>query len=304
MTAPFADRALAAVRRVGNPICLGLDPHLDRIPGAFGERARDRSLPRAERARAVGDFLVEVVEIAAGRVPCVKPQSAFFEVLGADGVSQLERVTGAARGAGLLVIADVKRGDIGSTAAAYAAAHLAGADGDPHLADAATVNPYLGTDSIQPFVDACGASGGGLYVLVRTSNPSSAEFQTLETPAASAPTVADAVADAVAGWGADLVGDSGWSSIGAVVGATHPDELARLRARMPNVPFLLPGYGAQGAGAADVAPAFVRGHEGALVNSSRGLLFPPRADGDDDWRSAVSRAIDTMAEDLAGALAR
>lgn len=304
-TAPFGDRVTAAVQQVGNPIVLGLDPHLALLPGAFGERARDTSLPRAERARAVGDFLLEVLEVAAGLVPAVKPQSAFFEAFGADGVLELERVTAAARAAGLLVVSDVKRGDIGSTAAAYAASLLTGLDGgadEPHLADAATVNPYLGTDSMRPFLDACRASNGGLYVLVRTSNPSSAEFQTLPTGASDGPLVCDVVADAVSSWGAELIGDSGWSSVGAVVGATHRDELARLRARMPHTPLLLPGYGAQGAGAADVVGAFVRGMEGALVNSSRGLLFAERKSADEDWRTATRRAIDTMAADLRGAL--
>ena len=302
MTAPFGDRVTEAVQRVGNPIVLGLDPHLDRLPGSFGERARDPALPRAERARAVGDFLIEVLDVARGRIPCVKPQSAFFELFGADGVRELERVTERARDAGFLVIADVKRGDIGSTAAAYAAGLLVGHPGDEtaaHLSDAATVNPYLGTDSVRPFVDACARAGAGIFVLVRTSNPSSDEFQRVGEPS-----VAERVADAVHAWGEELRGASGWSSIGAVVGATQTGELESLRARMPHTPFLLPGYGAQGAGPKDVAPAFASGLEGALVNSSRGLLFPPRDAGDDDWKSATSRAIDAMAHELGGVLGR
>jgi len=302
-TTPFADRLHGAVEACGAPIVVGLDPHLDRLPEPFGAVARDRARPRAERARAVGDFLVEAIAIAEGQVPAVKPQSAFFELFGADGVRELERVTRAAHDAGLLVIGDVKRGDIGSTARAYAAAALTGLDGRAdrgELFDAATVNPYLGDDSIQPFLDACAASGGGLYVLVRTSNPSSADLQTLEVAGRDGARVCDVVADQVAGWGDTRVGECGWSSIGAVVGATHSDELARLRERMPRTPLLLPGYGAQGASAADVRGAFTDGPHGALVNSSRGILFA--GDGAGDWRAATRDAIARMADDLAGAL--
>lgn len=302
-TRPYADRLRDAVEACGNPIVVGLDPHLDRLPEPFGAIARDASQPRAARARAIGDFLVEVVAIAEGRVPAVKPQAAFFELFGADGVRELERVTEAAHDAGLLVIGDVKRGDIGSTARAYAGAALTGLDGsaDPGaLFDAATVNPYLGEDSIQPFLDACDASGGGLYVLVRTSNPSSADLQTLEIDGRGGDRVCDVVADHVARWGEARTGESGWSSIGAVVGATHPDELARLRERMPRTPLLLPGYGAQGASAADVRGAFSDGPHGALVNSSRGILFADAGAG--RWQDATRDAISRMADDLAGAL--
>jgi len=305
VTGSYADRLTAAVDRTGNPCVIGLDPHLALLPEDFAV-ARDASAPRAERARALGDFLCEIIEVAAGRVPAVKPQSAFFEVFGADGVHEFERVVAASKDAGLLVIGDVKRGDIGSTAAAYAQAFLTGIEGqDPRtLCDAVTVNPYLGTDSITPFLDACRTSGGGLYVLVRTSNPSSAEFQTAETTdeKGERATVADRVADAVVGWGSELLGASGWSSVGAVVGATHPDELVRLRARMPNTPLLLPGYGAQGASAADIVGGFHDGLHGALVNSSRGILFAGKNRPDVHWKDAARGAMDAMATELRAAL--
>ena len=176
-----------------------------------------------------------------------------------------------------------------------------GLEDDPSLADAATVNPYLGTDSIQPFLDACDASGAGIYVLVRTSNPSSAEFQTLTD---GEDRVTDRVADAVHGWGESLVGESGWSSVGAVVGATHPDELTRMRKRMPRTPLLIPGYGAQGGGAAGLTEAFNGSLQGALVNSSRGLLFAERHTVDEHWKDATRRAIDTMNRDLASVIDR
>lgn len=300
MTQNFADRLASAVEKAGNPIVVGLDPHLALLPDEF-KVVRDPLATRAERAEAVVSFLTEIIDACAGRVPAVKPQSAFFEVLGADGVRAFERVVQIAKAAGLLVIGDVKRGDIGSTAAAYAQACLAGPETEI-MCDAATVNPYLGTDSIQPFLDACGQAGAGIYVLARTSNPSSAEFQTLDVGGES--TLVDHVADAISRWGKGLVGESGWSSVGAVVGATHPSELRRLRERMPQTPFLIPGYGAQGGTAADIAGAFDEsGLHGALVNSSRGILFAWQKDSQAHWKDAAIRAIEAMRADLSSAFA-
>ena len=311
--APYADRLHAAVERTQNPVVVGLDPHLALLPSEFAI-ARDPAASRAERAGALREFLLGIVEVAAGRVPAVKPQSAFFEVFGADGVQAFEEVTAAAKEAGLLVIGDVKRGDIGSTAAAYAEAFLTGPGLGPagkaepapawaqaYLCDAATVNPYLGSDSITPFVAACEAASAGLYVLVRTSNPSSAEFQAL-TVEGSEDTLADRVADAVDGWGAEVMGECGWSSIGAVVGATHPKQLSELRRRMPKTPLLLPGYGAQGASAKDIRGGFADGLHGALVNSSRGILYAGAKRPDKHWKDAAREAMDDMAQELRGAL--
>lgn len=301
----FADRLIAAVERCGNPCLIGLDPHLDLLPEPFAI-ARDAAAPRAARARALGDFCCEVLELVAGRVPAVKPQSAFFEVLGADGVAQWERVVSQARRAGLIVIGDVKRGDIASTAAAYARAFLEGAGGaEDALCDAVTLSPFLGADSIEPFLSVCQRTGAGIYVLVRTSNKGSADFQRHGSPELSA-----LVADKVVEWGSALNGERGWSSVGAVVGATHAAELAHFRARMPRTPLLLPGYGAQGASAADVVDAFVDASGatnlgGALVNSSRGVLFAHReaAQRGRPWKQASREALDRMIEEITGALA-
>lgn len=309
--ATYSDRLHAAVERTQNPSVVGLDPHLNLLPDEFAV-ARDASAPRAERAAALRDFLMGIVDVAANKVPAVKPQSAFFEVFGADGVAAFEDVVAASKDAGMLVIGDVKRGDIGSTAAAYAESFLTGPAGDVdesgtapsarrHLCDAATVNPYLGSDSITPFLTACDRAKAGIYVLVRTSNPSSAEFQTLGLEG-SDDRLADRVASAVRDWGAGQVGEHGWSSIGAVVGATHPDELVRLREQMPNTPFLLPGYGAQGASAEDIRGGFSNGLHGALVNSSRGILFAGRKRSDLHWKDAASEAMDEMAKELRTAL--
>ncbi|MCP3915410.1 MAG: orotidine-5'-phosphate decarboxylase [bacterium] len=295
----YADRLHAAVRTKGNPCLVGLDPHPASIPAEFAA-VHDAGASRAEKARAIGDFLCQVVELVADRAPAVKPQSAFFELYGADGVAAWERVVGAARAAGLVVIGDVKRGDIGSTAAAYAAAFLGGEPGADAATrcDAVTINPYLGTDSVRPFLDACEVNEAGLYVLVRTSNPSSAEFQ-----ATGEPPLARRVAAAVEAWGAELVGEGGWSDVGAVVGATHPEELAELRRLLPRTPFLLPGFGAQGAGAADVAAGFGEDGLGAIVNSSRGILYAYERRSETNWRDATRAALDEMAEQLAHAIA-
>ena len=299
MTSNFADRLDAAVARAGNPCLIGLDPHPQLLPDEFA--AARTSTSRAERAAAAADFLCEIVDVASGRVPAVKPQSALFEVHGPEGAAAWERVVRAARASDLLVIGDVKRGDIDSTARAYATAFLEGAyAADDARCDAITINPYLGTDSVQPFLDACSRTGAGVYVLVRTSNPGGGVFQEHGDPPLYL-----RVADAVVEWGRSLVGRSGLSSVGAVVGATHPGELALLRARMPATPFLIPGYGAQGAGAADVLGGFLPGGRGALVNSSRGILFAwrePRFAGR-HWKDATRAALDEMIAALPAAAA-
>lgn len=297
-TMSFADRLDAAVLDKQSPIVVGLDPHLERMPAEFAA-AHDHEAPVAEVAADVERFLAEVIDAVAEFTPAVKPQSAFFEELGSAGVAAWERTVARAHERGLVVIGDVKRGDIGSTAAAYARAFLTGRPGmDPAtLCDAITINPYLGTDSVAPFLDACAAAGKGIYVLVRTSNPSSAELQ-----AQGDPPLMHQVAALVNRWGEELMGERGFSSVGAVVGATHPAELVDLRGRMPSAPLLLPGYGAQGAGAADIVGGFVDGLRGALVNSSRGILFAGAQRPEVHWKDACRDAAREMAEDLRGAL--
>ncbi len=288
----FADRLDAAVERIGNPCLIGLDPHPDSLPDEFTS-ARSDAATRAEKARDVTSFLCQVIDLIAGRVPAVKPQSAFFETYGPAGAEAWERVVAHAHSQGLLVIGDVKRGDIDSTARAYARAFLE--SGDATSCDAVTVNPFLGSDSIAPFLESCRRTGRGIYVLVRTSNPGSKLFQEHGTPP-----LYERIADAVAEWGSELVGTCGLSSVGAVVGATHPLELARLRERMPTTPFLIPGYGAQGAGAADIAGGFLAHGRGALVNSSRGILFAykhPLYRGR-HWKDALNAALDAMIAEI------
>jgi orotidine-5'-phosphate decarboxylase len=300
----FADRLDAAVERVRTPALVGIDPHLELLPESFAV-ARDPDAERGARAAAVESFCKQLIELVAGKVAAVKPQSAFFEALGADGARAWERVVAHARGHGLLVIGDVKRGDIASTAAAYASAFLEGLPGThrDHLCDAITAAPYLGSDSLEPFVAACRRSSAGLFVLVRTSNARSAEFQEHGTPP-----LCERIAATVSDLGAGLVGDCGFSSIGAVVGATHARELARLRNAMPRALLLLPGYGAQGASAGDVRPAFTDRKQrwrGALVNSARGVAFAwrePRHAGR-PWQDAALAELESMIGELRDALA-
>lgn len=296
---PFADRLDESIARLGNACVLGLDPHLALLPDAYAV-ARDPRAPRSDRAALLASFCEELIELASGRIPAVKPQSAFFEVLGADGALAWERVVARARAAGLLVIGDVKRGDIASTAAAYAEAHL-GAPSDSAssgVCDAITVSPYLGSDSLEPFTEACARTGGGLFVLLRTSNPGAAEFQ-----AAGDPPLFERVADAIERLGAGLLGERGLSSVGAVVGATTRGDLAALRQKLPRTPFLLPGYGAQGAGAAEIAPGFLPGGRGAVVNSSRGVAFAYRekAHAGKHWKDAARAALERMIADVRAA---
>ena len=297
----YADRLDDAAHRVGNPCLVGLDPHLDLLPEEFAV-ARDPRAPRRDRAGALAEFCFQVLELCAGRVAVVKPQSAFFEVFGADGVDAWEAVVTRAHEAGLLVIGDVKRGDIASTARAYAHAFLGGLPGSDRdaLCDAVTIQPYLGDDSIEPFLETCAEVGGGVYVLVRTSNPGGGRLQQHGDPP-----LAHVVAEAVARWGEPLVGDCGFSSVGAVVGATHPAELKSLRALMPRTPLLLPGYGAQGAGVNDVLAAFPQaGPRGALINSSRGITFAYRQErfAGQPWKDAALAALEEMIAEVSGAL--
>lgn len=260
------------------PIVIGLDPRLDALPARVAE---DRS--PAERIVA---FYREALPVLARHAPAVKPNVAFFECHGADGYRAYEEVCALARQQGLLVVGDIKRGDIGSTAEAYAEGHF-------RTADAVTLHPYLGLDSVQPFLRHCRPEQGGrgVFVLVRTSNPGAKDFQDL--PVGNEP-LCDVVARAVTRWGHDLPQAHGYSPVGAVVGATWPQELARLRALLPHAWLLLPGVGAQGGKVQDLAAAFDRRGLGALVNQSRGVMqcFPPT---DPDWLDRIDRAAAAFA---------
>ena len=299
----FADSLMAAVARVGNPVCVGIDPRPEDLPPGFLD-----GFPgdRAGVARALETFGRAVVDVVGTLVPVVKFQAAFYEAYGPEGFAALHATAEHARKAGLIVIMDGKRNDIGSTAEAYARAYLGkvpvGDRFDPSWdIDALTVNPYLGTDGIAPFVKVAAREGKGLFVLVRTSNASAREFQDL---VADGKPIYRHVAERLAGWALPHRGRSGYSVVGAVVGATYPSELAELREALPGVPLLVPGYGTQGGSGADVAPAFDSSGLGALINNSRGITFAYRkpaaiAQFGDDWRAAIAQAVREMVEDLA-----
>jgi len=278
----FADRLADAVERKRSQLVVGLDPVVDLLPIELrGEAAAGR----VAAAVAVERFCKGIVDAVAPYVVAVKPQVAFFEALGSDGWRALEAVARYAREAGLLVIADAKRGDIGSTARAYAAAFLEPAETGSPLADAVTVSPYLGRDSVDPFLAACRRDGAGLFLLVRTSNAGATELQ--DAVLADGRPVWQHVAQLVDEWGEDLVGARGLSSVGAVVGATVPRIVGEARRAMPRAVILLPGVGAQGATPADVARAFTSGPASALVNASRSVIYAYRDAAPEDWRAAA-----------------
>jgi len=299
----FADQLVVRMRDLAHPLCVGLDPHLDRIPPPF--RRGSMALDDPQTAQAVGEFLCTAVDRLEGRVALVKPQIAFFEQLGWRGLEALTSVVERYRLQGLTVLLDAKRGDIGSTAAGYARAYL-----EPGAAlevDAITLNPYLGRDTLAPFVERCDEFGRGMFVLAKTSNPGSGDYQDLELEGGH---LFEVVAGSLADFAKRLEGpETRWSSLGVVVGATYPGQAERVRELLPRALFLVPGYGAQGASASDALEGFVkgpRGLEGGVVNSSRAILFPQDGHADDAqaWERAFDGALSAAVAELGEAVAR
>lgn len=297
------DRLIEAIDTTQNPSVVGLDPTEALVPAqvvaSFADEVRESvenedELPAAQLAVAYFEFNRTIIDAVAGIVPAVKPQIAMYEALGPAGVDVYAMTCEYARERGLYVLADVKRGDIGSTAAAYAHMLTGVGEHDPWNIDAVTVNPYLGTDGITPFVDAAAQTDKDLFVLVRTSNPSSSELQMLDL--ANGKKVYEHVADLVESWGAETIGKYGYSRVGAVVGATHPEEGKALRKRMPHTFFLVPGYGAQGGTAADVRGMFDADGSGAIVNSSRGIIGAWRKSGKYSETMSASEALELVGE--------
>ncbi|HVD12698.1 MAG TPA: orotidine-5'-phosphate decarboxylase [Gaiellaceae bacterium] len=282
VTALFPDRLAEAVERKRSQLLVGLDPRPDLLPV---ELSGDAHLSREAAADACARFCCGIVDAVAPHVVGVKPQLAFFEALGADGLRAFEEVCAYARGAGLVVLADAKRGDIGSTSRAYAAAYLEPHRDAPPVADAMTVNPYLGRDSLEPFLGACRRHGAGVFCVVKTSNEGGADVQDLVL--SDGRPLWHHVARLVHELGEELVGDRGLSSVGAVIGATHPRAVGEARRLLPQAILLLPGVGAQGATPADLARAFTSGPASALVNASRSVIYAFR-NSEQDWRAAAS----------------
>ncbi len=287
------------IEQTGNPTVAGLDPRLSMLPEELLTRAiaaHGETLKAA--AEAVWVFNKGILEALAGVVPAVKLQSACYEAFGPEGFALMRDTIRLAREAGFYVIADAKRGDIGSTAQDYSAAFLGkirvgGTDIAPMDADALTVNPYLGSDCINPFLEDCKAYNRMIFVLGRTSNPSSRELQELDVGGAP---LYERVGALIKGWGEGLMAPCGYSSVGLVAGATHPEQAKALRDKLPGVFFLVPGYGAQGAGASDAAAAFDAQGRGAIVNSSRAILCAWQKNGGSFADAARAEALDMRAK--------
>ena len=281
-TTLFGDRLAEAVERKRSQLLVGLDPRPDLLPV---ELVGDVQYDRAAAANGCARFCRGIVDAVAPYVVGVKPQLAFFEALGADGMRAFEEACAYARAAGLIVLADAKRGDIGSTARAYAAAYLERRGEQPPLADAMTANVYLGRDSLEPYLAACRRHGTGLFCVLKTSNEGGADVQDLAL--SDGRPVWHHLSRYVRELGEELVGSRGLSSVGAVIGATHPRAVGEARRLMPQAIFLLPGIGVQGGTPADLARAFTSGPASALVSASRSVLYAFRSTGE-DWRTAAA----------------
>lgn len=291
----FADQLTKRISATSSLLCAGFDPTLEWLP----EFARTEALQRTSQEDFLYTLLMTTfegaLEVLSDSVACVKPNAAFFEQFGVGGYRALRDLSYLCRGAELPVILDAKRGDIGSTAQAYANAYLDPIVIDGSLteiihADALTVNPFLGFDTLAPFVASCVAHGKGLFVLVKTSNPGSGDIQNLPG-AGGQETIAEMIARIVDREGKGTVGQSGLSSIGAVVGATYPEEAKRLRALMPRAIFLVPGFGTQGGSAAEAVTALVAPRKGVIVNMSRGLFHIDRRLPRSTWMEELSRRV-------------
>lgn len=302
----FADRLLAAIERTVAPVCVGLDPVWEKLPEEIraGVEGSTRGNPE-NRAAGLMAFCLDVIQCVAPLVPAVKINIAFFEPYHAPGLLAYREVVKAAHEAGLIVIGDVKRADIGNTSQQYAVAHLS-ARGEGHgfvQPDAITINPYFGTDGVLPFMETARDEGRGVYILAQTSNPSAGEVQGLEL--ADGRTVREAVAELIGGWaGAEgMIGASGYSSVGAVVSPTDVNAARRLRVLMPMSLFLVPGFGAQGRTAEEVSACFNSDGRGAIVASSRGVIFAyqepaHRSSHGDDWRACIAAACRAFIDDV------
>lgn len=288
------DRLISNVKSI-SPIVVGLDPQISRIPTEiFENNIRRFGDNKNAKLSTIFDFNKVVIDQIEGLCSIVKPQLAFYEIYGSAGLKVYEDSCAYARQKGLFIIADAKRGDIGSSSSAYAEAFLGGGG---FSADFVTINPYLGSDCIDEFIKYVDASDKGVFILVKTSNPSSAQIQDLMTDEGS---VYSTVANLTEGLSIKRIGKYGYSAVGAVVGATHSEKLAELRQLMPTSLFLVPGYGAQGGGGKSVSPAFDKDGLGAIVNSSRGIIYAG-ADGP-DYKRCIHQAAKDMIADLAAAI--
>lgn len=297
------DALMAAIARTQNPTVAGLDPKLDFIPEYIKLKAYDKHGETLKgAAKAILEYNKGLIDALCGIVPAVKPQAAYYEMYGPAGVKALYKTQEYARKKGMYVITDGKRNDIGTTMEAYAVAHLGkvkvgGTEIEPFLGDALTVNGYLGTDGIKPLINVCNEYDKGIFVLAKTSNPSSGELQ---DKLIDGKPVYEMMAGMCEEWGKDLMGKYGYCGVGIVAGATYPEQIAELRAKFPSLFFLIPGYGAQGASAKDIAAAFDSNGLGGIVNSSRGIMCAYKKEGCDerDFAGAAYREAVRMRDEI------
>jgi len=305
----FADALLEAIEKKGTPLIVGIDPSYEQLPEAIrGQKELNDGEDLETSVDAILEFCTRLLKVIAPHVPAVKINSAFFEQYYGYGYEAFGAVVQEAAAHGLLVINDAKRADIGNTSERYALATL----GDPPFAsmddqvgpDAVTINPYMGHDSVGPFIKLAAEDKKGVFVLVRTSNAGAAEIQ--DAVLADGMPLYQHVGKLVAKWGEGLIGQRGYSAVGAVVGATNPEQLATLREMLPHTLFLVPGYGAQGATAADVAKAFKADGTGAIINSSRGIIYAHKDAkyAGMAWEKAVEAAVIAAKAEIGAALKR
>ena len=299
------DRLIEKIEQTGNPTVAGLDPKLDYVPEFIKKKCFERygeTLKGA--AKALLEFNKGLIDALYDIVPAIKPQAAYYEMYGTAGVKALYKTQEYARAKGMYVITDGKRNDIGTTMEAYAAAHLGtvkvgSKEYEPFLGDALTVNGYLGSDGIKPLLKTCSENDKGIFVLVKTSNPSSGELQDRLVDGAP---IYELMGKMCEDWGKELPGVYGYSGVGAVVGATYPEQIKRLREILPHTFFLIPGYGAQGASAADIAAAFDKNGLGGIVNSSRGIMcaYQKQKCGEREYAEAARREAIRMRDEIMG----
>lgn len=304
------DKLIAKIQKTKAPIVVGLDPMLNYIPEQIKTKAFAEYGETLEgAAEAIWQFNKEIVDKTYDLIPAVKPQIAMYEQFGIEGLKAYKRTIDYCKSKDLVVIGDIKRGDIGSTSAAYAVGHLGKVQVGskcyvPFDEDFATVNPYLGSDGVKPFIEVCKEENKGLFILVKTSNPSSGEFQDRLIDGRP---LYELVGEKVAQWGEEHVGASGYSYIGAVVGATYPEMGAALRKLMPKTFILVPGYGAQGGKGKDLVNFFNEDGLGAIVNSSRGIIAAYKQEkyakfGAENFGDASRAAVEDMVADISSAL--
>ena len=298
------NKLVANIKKTGAPIVVGLDPMLSYVPEQVQKKAFAEYGETLEgAAEAIWQFNKEIVDKTYDLIPAVKPQIAMYEQFGIPGLQAFKKTVDYCKEKGLVVIGDIKRGDIGSTSAAYAVGHLGRVQVGsksyvPFDEDFATVNPYLGSDGVNPFADVCKEQKKGLFILVKTSNPSSGELQDRQIDGKP---VYEIMGEMCENWGSRQIGAYGYSAVGAVVGATYPEQLAELRKKLPHTLFLVPGYGAQGGGAQGVAGAFDENGRGAIVNSSRAIMCAWKKEGncpETAFAEAARREAIRMRDDI------